>query len=268
MNNNINFCNNCGKQGHTYQQCRKPITSIGIILYRVNNKNIEYLLIRRKDSLGYVDFLRGKYSIYNKNHIINIINEMTNDEKNIILNEDFDTLWNDLWGDEMKNQYKNEYKSSFEKFNLLKEGINITFNEKEDNYNLNDLINISNTNWSEPEWGFPKGRREVGEKDFECAMREFEEETGYKRENITLIQNIIPLEENFTGSNYKSYKHKYYLGTIDYNSTLTNNYQKTEVSKMLWMKYDECIKCLRPYNLEKIKIINNINNVLTKYTFC
>ena len=58
--NNINFCNNCGKQGHTYQQCRKPITSIGIILYRINNKNTEYLLIRRKDSLGYVDFIRGK----------------------------------------------------------------------------------------------------------------------------------------------------------------------------------------------------------------
>ena len=79
---NLNFCNNCGKHGHTYQQCRKPITSIGIILYRINNNNNEYLLIRRKDSLGYVDFLRGKYSIYNKNHIINIINEMTYMKKN------------------------------------------------------------------------------------------------------------------------------------------------------------------------------------------
>ena len=265
---NLNFCNNCGKQGHTYQQCRKPITSIGIILYRTNNKNTEYLLIRRKDSLGYVDFLRGKYSIYNKNHIVNIINEMTNYEKKEILNNDFDTLWNNLWGEEMKNQYKNEYKSSFEKYNSLKEGISISFNQQEYKYNLKALVESSNTNWSEPEWGFPKGRRESGEKDFECAMREFEEETGYNRSNITFIQNIIPLEENFTGSNYKSYKHKYYLGTIDYNYTLSNNYQKTEVSKMTWMKIDECMKSLRPYNLEKIKIINNINNVLNKYTFC
>ena len=168
---NLNFCNNCGKQGHTYQQCRKPITSIGIILYRTNNKNTEYLLIRRKDSLGYVDFLRGKYSIYNKNHIVNIINEMTDYEKKEILNNDFDTLWNNLWGEEMKNQYKNEYKSSFEKYNLLKEGISISFNQQEYKYNLKLLVESSNTNWSEPEWGFPKGRRESGEKNFECAMR-------------------------------------------------------------------------------------------------
>ena len=265
---NLNFCNNCGKHGHTYQQCRKPITSIGLILYRVNNNNNEYLLIRRKDSLGYVDFLRGKYSIYNKNHIINIINEMTIYEKDQLLNNNFDMLWNKLWGEEMKNQYKNEYKSSYEKFNLLKEGININFNNSHDSYNLNDLIDSSTTLWNEPEWGFPKGRREVGEKDFECAMREFEEETGYNRENIKLVQNIIPLEENFIGSNYKSYKHKYYLGTIDYNNTLTYNYQKTEVSKMIWGNINECKCYLRPYNLEKINIINNINNILNKYTFC
>ena len=56
----------------------------------------------------------------------------------------------------MKNQYKNEYKSSYEKFNLLKEGININFNNSDDSYNLNDLINSSTTSWNEPEWGFQK----------------------------------------------------------------------------------------------------------------
>ena len=25
------FCNNCGKQGHLYHQCKRPITSIGIV---------------------------------------------------------------------------------------------------------------------------------------------------------------------------------------------------------------------------------------------
>ena len=262
---NLNFCNNCGKQGHTYQQCRKPITSIGIILYRTNNKNTEYLLIRRKDSLGYVDFLRGKYSIYNKNHIVNIINEMTNYEKKEILNNDFDTLWNNLWGEEMKNQYKNEYKSSFEKYNSLKEGISISFNQQEYKYNLKALVESSNTNWSEPEWGFPKGRRESGEKDFECAMREFEEETGYNRSNITFIQNIIPLEENFTGSNYKSYKHKYYLA---YMKELDNstNFQKTEVSNMKWLTYEQVLKHIRPYNNELINIVKKVNKLIIDYT--
>ena len=28
------FCNNCGKQGHLYHQCKRPITSIGIVAFR------------------------------------------------------------------------------------------------------------------------------------------------------------------------------------------------------------------------------------------
>jgi 8-oxo-dGTP pyrophosphatase MutT (NUDIX family) len=32
--------------------------------------------------------------------------------------------------------------------------------------------------WEEPEWGFPKGRRDTQESDWVCALREFKEETG------------------------------------------------------------------------------------------
>ena len=66
MKNNI-FCNNCGKQGHVFHSCKLPIISNGLIVYR-ENKNVndslktknkyEYLMIQRKDTLGYVDFLR------------------------------------------------------------------------------------------------------------------------------------------------------------------------------------------------------------------
>ena len=38
-------------------------------------------MIKRKDTLGYVDFLRGRYSLYNKLYLMNIINEMTIQEK-------------------------------------------------------------------------------------------------------------------------------------------------------------------------------------------
>ena len=40
-----------------------------------------------------------------------------------------------------------------------------------------------------------------------------------------------------------------------------NNFQKEEVSKMEWKNIDDCVDCIRPYNLEKIKIIKNIDNV-------
>ena len=73
-----NFCNNCGRYGHQFHQCKNPITSIGIIVFTRNSFNeLEYLMIRRKDSLGYVDFIRGKYPLFNKRYILNIMNEMT-----------------------------------------------------------------------------------------------------------------------------------------------------------------------------------------------
>ena len=73
MNTTI-FCNNCGNKGHLCYQCRQPITSVGIIVFRKNEKGMrEYLMIRRKDSIGYVEFLRGKYNIYSKIYLMNII---------------------------------------------------------------------------------------------------------------------------------------------------------------------------------------------------
>ena len=55
MNSKKNtFCNNCGKLGHLFHQCKIPITSIGVIAIRKNNNNTEILLIRRKDSLSFV----------------------------------------------------------------------------------------------------------------------------------------------------------------------------------------------------------------------
>ena len=66
---NDNYCNNCGKNGHLYHQCKLPITSIGIVAFRMKNNNPEFLMIRRKDTLGHVDFMRGKYSVNNKDYL-------------------------------------------------------------------------------------------------------------------------------------------------------------------------------------------------------
>ena len=270
-NNNINnFCNNCGMKGHLFHQCKLPITSIGLIVFHKDKKesgkkseNIKYLMIRRKDSLGYVDFMRGKYNLNNIMHLLNIINEMTQEEKNNILNIDFNTLWNNLWGDYINNQYKNEKQNAFEKIKYLKSGIII------DNkyYNLKSLINESTTNWIEPEWGFPKGRRNYMETGIKCALREFQEETGISKDNIKIINNLVPYDETFIGSNYKSYKHSYYVACIDDKDSdiLNNQFQKSEVSKIEWKTCNEALKSIRKYNIERKEILIKINLLLSSY---
>lgn len=257
-----NFCNNCGNKGHIFYQCKQPITSVGIIVFRKNEQGQnDYLMIRRKDTIGYVEFMRGKYNIYSKIYLINLISEMTIDEKQRILTNDFDTLWKQLWGDDINTQYRGEEKVSREKFDSLKQGILINDTE----YSIESLINVSETKWSETEWGFPKGRHNNQEKDLLCALREFEEETGYSRIAINILQNVLPFEEIFTGSNYKSYKHKYYVAVMENVLEKTTSYQRTEVSKMEWKTYNESLQLIRPYNLEKKDALTRVETMLNTY---
>ena len=301
---NDNYCNNCGKVGHYYHNCKMPITSIGIVVFRISKDNkFEYLMIRRKDTLGYIDFMRGKYSVYNKEYIMNMLKQMTKEEKDILNSKDFNKAWKRIWGnDSISNQYKSEESISRDKFQLLNNGIftlskelnsrkfemenslceksflDVLPNEdiiteeikeikeiKNNYYTLESLIEESNKYqiWEEPEWGFPKGRRNYQEKDFDCAIREFKEETGYNPINLKNIRNLYPFEEIFTGSNYKSYKHKYYLAFLDYENSLNiKSFDSTEVSKMEWKTFEDCIKSIRSYNLEKKRLITNINNTV------
>jgi 8-oxo-dGTP pyrophosphatase MutT (NUDIX family) len=268
MNKNINICNNCGKQGHLFHQCKLPITSYGIIVFRGGLEGIEYLMIRRKNSFGYIDFMRGKYSPFNLIQLKNMIDEMSIHEKEQIITNPFEVLWTEMWGESniANNQYKNEENISKKKFELLKEGVSI------DNaiYTLNDIVQMSKTKWHETEWEFPKGRRNQKEKDLDCALREFEEETGIPQNKIMIIENILPFEEMYIGSNHKAYKHKYFLALYTHSpeeiiTDELNHFQATEVSKLQWKTLNNCLESIRPYNLEKKEIIQNINKVLKEY---
>jgi 8-oxo-dGTP pyrophosphatase MutT (NUDIX family) len=261
MSKAYNFCNNCGKVGHAFHQCKHPITSIGIVAFRSRPEGIQFLLIRRKDTLGYVDFMRGKYPLYNRLYLQNIIEEMTSDEKLRLLNTDFNILWKNLWGENIGIQYRGEEKTSKEKFESLKLGITSGGTE----YNLQSLIDESSSEWQETEWGFPKGRRNYQEKDLTCALREFEEESGYQKSSLKIIQNLIPFEEIFTGSNYKSYKHKYYVAHVGASVEPAAPHQATEVSKVEWKTFEEAKKLIRPYNLEKLDVLSRVNELLSKY---
>ena len=113
------FCGNCGKSGHVYKNCNDPITSYGIITIKINNiletdllslntmfsskninianisginytKNInkfkyysdkiKFLLIRRKHTLGYTEFVRGHYKTDNIDGIIYLFKQMINEQ--------------------------------------------------------------------------------------------------------------------------------------------------------------------------------------------
>jgi len=253
MNENT-FCNNCGKAGHPFHQCKLPITSIGIIAFRNNpeKKTPEFLMIRRKDTLGYMDFMRGKFPIYQKNYILNMMTQMTMEEKTRLRQK-----YQDFHNHQMIGSVGTGIK---EKIHALIVGINHPDGSCYDLVSLLDESDQISEQWHEPEWGFPKGRRNMQENDYDCALREFSEETGYATSVLQNIRNILPFEEIFIGSNYKSYRHKYYIMHIPYEASIssTKSYQKSEVSAMEWKSYAQCLKEIRSYNLEKKRILRNV----------
>lgn len=267
------FCGNCGKGGHNYRKCKFPITSCGIILYKNNkffkekydkkgdiindNERYFFLLIRRKDTLGYVEFLRGKYEETNDEYLIKIFKTMTKEEIERIKSLNFSQLWNDLWSHRNYKQYQLEFENSKLKFLNLKNNIYL---------NIDEIIKKANTQFEEKEWGFPKGRRNIKETDYDCAMREFEEETGIERVDYNILKNIKPVEEIFFGSNDIRYKHIYYIGESLTEKKLKidpeNKFQVTEIGGIEWFTLDNAVNKIRPYNKEKKDVLKKVYKLL------
>jgi 8-oxo-dGTP pyrophosphatase MutT (NUDIX family) len=187
-----------------------------------------------------------------------MICQMTNEEKEMLKTKEFEEIWFAVWGKTANfSHYKNEETVSKEKFYQMRHGINGL-------YTLSDLVDASPTKWEEPEWGFPKGRRNYNETDLDCSVREFNEETGYNLNKTNVIHNISPFEEIFCGSNYKSYKHKYFLTQMDFEKCEPVIQESNEISKIQWKSYAECIASIRSYNLEKKRLLSNIDILLKK----
>lgn len=262
-----NYCGNCGDEGHTYRRCLAPIMSLGVILYKVVDNKLMYLMVQRRDTLGYVEFMRGKYNLENSKYIFELFKIMTENERLKILNNDFDFLWRNLWMNKNLKKFQNEYNNSKKKFNLLKNGVNI------DGHQLS-LLNTHNTVpilWKRPEWGFPKGRRNAKESDLDCAKREFEEESGYTEDSYQIDDSISPIVELFSGTNNIRYKHIYYIGKSLNDVSLTINKdnfnQASEISQIKWSSFTDSSESIRVYNIEKKEVLKKVHDLLTKKIF-
>lgn len=209
--------------------------------------NIKFLMVMRKYSFNYIVLLRGKYKLSNIEEIKRLLSLMTKIEHNNLLNLEFDELWNELWQDTSKSKiYIKEYNKSKKYFKILK-----------DNNFYDGLI----TKYEEPEWEFPKGQRNNDETKIDCAIREFEEETNILKENIIILDRIDGIEEQYIGTDNKTYIHTYYLSTIKNNKddlNLLGEFQQKEIGDIKWLSLKEVLNKTRDYHNSKKEIIYKI----------
>ena len=284
------YCSNCAGSGHTFRQCIEPVSSYGVLVFRwvgrnntwtpsselcKNNRsplglvNIvpEVLMIQRKDSLGFMDIMRGKYKVNEPEYIKKQLRGMTLGERERLLKDDFDAIWHDLWGSdmEMSQRYTHDRVTSKQKLNELRSGVEIATGI----YTLADLLRQEPNYHQTPEWGFPKGRRDHYETDMQCAYRELEEETSIHEDELWKATNICPFIEQFYGSNDIHYRHSYYIAQYVGNRTVSfnilNSEMTREVGNISWKRLDEALFLLRPENIEKRGILIQLAGLLRNF---
>lgn len=260
-------CRNCGLQGHLYKDCPHPIMSFGLICYRLNGDDIEYLMIQRKDSLSFMEFIRGKYKPDQIQYILQLLRCMAKDERQLLLTKSFEELWNIIWYQPSLPRQTSEFHDAKRKFDTLKNGVCVGGQI----ITLAELLKLAPSPYTDPEWGFPKGRRRLREEDIHCAVREFCEETAFEPPDIKVVTSFPPFEEIFFGTNNVLYRHVYYIACLQGDQARSpsvdpsNVNQAREVRAVAWFKYDDILTHIRDHNQERKELFKQAHEKIDAY---
>jgi len=134
------ICSNCSGEGHFFRDCKLPITSYGIIAMRFTDSQahptlqqtllspaqqlipgrqpVEFLLICRRDSLSFIEFVRGKYSTVERDYLHALFVNMTQAEHAKIRSLTFEQLWASVWGS-AADTHKTDFENSLRKYRQL-----------------------------------------------------------------------------------------------------------------------------------------------------
>jgi 8-oxo-dGTP pyrophosphatase MutT (NUDIX family) len=257
------ICKNCDCEGHVHRNCKDPITSFGIIAIKsvdwkkvgkhnetICVKNLEYFMVQRRCTMGFIDFLRGTYT--SKEYLNRCLVEMTLYERKLIGNKKFEYLWDNLWMNHDSKVYINSFLNAKDKFSRL---------------NIQKLLRDTSSEWTDTEYGFPKGRKNLNESNLQCAIREFKEESGFKKDEFKIQYDLGSFEELFKGTNGIMYRHVYYIAfienTIDLPIIDKNDISQIgEIKKLGWYSFDECLDLIRFYDYAKKDILTKVDNVM------
>jgi 8-oxo-dGTP pyrophosphatase MutT (NUDIX family) len=252
------YCSNCGYPGHSFRHCRLPITSYGIIAVRRGAPGLEVLLIRRRDSLSFIEFIRGKYSLTDRVYLGTLLRGMSQPEQEKLRTQTFDELWRGVWG-EAAGSHRMDYELAERKYKQIAPTPEA----------LATLLAEYASPWPEPEWGFPKGRRNTYESELNSAVREFQEETSLVRGDFKLFQNVEPLVETFYGSNGVQYCHKYFLALCKGDKVVAmnpdNHHMVREIGDIGWFSVEQALQKIRPESVEKQELVLRANRILGKF---
>ena len=225
--------------------------SVGIILFSKDYKNV--LLVQKRNTYSFVDFITGKYVKSNKRYIQKLFNGMTIHEKTIIMSTNFEFIWYYAFISYIKNDFYYKCQSKF-----------IAFINENGRLLRNYLLNSSHA--ESTLWEAPKGRKNPDESNITCAMREMEEETAYLPDEYNFIFDISNNKyKNIYMENNIRYNIIYYMAkkidTEINNPNLNKLLQMNELANIKWVP----VNTLHKYNMTQ-ELKNFILNASKRLT--
>lgn len=184
------------------------------------------VMIKRLNSIEYFNIITGKYK--NLSELESYFGNITVSEWETFKNcSSFEEAWYNLWNSERVKFTLVQKK----KYDYIRQILNWKMIEKD--------IYLTDT-----ELSFPKGKKvSERETDVDCALREFTEETGIKRESIILDNKIK--EHKYRGSDLNYYYITYYCARIDTEKIdwkQCQEYDKYEVERVVFETPDKALE--------------------------
>lgn len=229
--------------------------SYGIACFRFNpNKNkYEILMVKKKYTYAYARLINSNINITNVSLISTLLNNINNYEKSLLLSYDFGKIWYHLYNIDPDLQICEEYMS--QRYREMKSRF-----MKMVNFIGRDILTklIINSYYSDSEWEIPKGRKNINEGKINCAIREFEEETGISYNRYDIINAYTHSYKRVLIKNKIEYNMHYYIAYIPYNEChllRPNQVNYTEIMDIAFMDINE------------VKFVDKTHKALL-YNFC
>lgn len=185
-------------QGHQGTQTKE---SFGIILLRKREDGYQVLLVNKRTSFGFVNFVFGKYSSIND--VGALLQQMTRDELVMLLSLDFERMWFQVLISAGSGAHYNKCKCKFTS----------TFIKPDDGQKLLNLVRKTHPTGIHL-WEFPKGRKSNSrEPEIVCAIRELCEETKIEKNEFKVIPELT-FHDTYM-MNGIIYKHTFFAATAN-----------------------------------------------------
>jgi 8-oxo-dGTP pyrophosphatase MutT (NUDIX family) len=257
--------------------------SYGIALCRYNNEIPEIILIKKRYTYYFFEFVLGKYQKNDNKYLTKLFNNMTYQEKMDILSLKFDNLWYKIWLEIPSNIANRDpsYPSRVKELGFNEKRYKNSYIKSKSKFECNFLVDngeklkrlINNSTNAETIWEIPRGRKISNEREVDAAIREFYEETAIDAKKYSILWHINPIVNSFRDSGVV-YKTTYYIAAVNENNkpwtpkVHFNSYdQILEIEAIKWVSLNEIniLMLNKKTKIRTVKLFKTIIDLFKKY---